>query len=190
QFMAFRADAAGRITHLLLGVDAFERLAWYESARVQVPLVGFAMVVFLSAVLGWTVAALARRLRGRHVDGEPGARLARGIAGVASLTGLGSVAAGAILQGRELRAPTIVYGTSAGLLAYVGLAHLAALAAIALPFFAARAWRRGWWARAGRAHYTLVTLAALYLVVGPGYWEQLGFPWGVGRSRPPPPVSA
>ncbi|MBW4523255.1 MAG: beta-lactamase family protein [Scytolyngbya sp. HA4215-MV1] len=45
--VAFREDNQGHITHLFIGADAFEKLAWYETTAFQTQLLGGCILIFL-----------------------------------------------------------------------------------------------------------------------------------------------
>jgi len=176
-YAVFREDADGRPTDLFLGINAFERLAWYQSGRVQVPLLQLSLLVFLSAFVGWPAAALGRRLRRRPTTAMPAARRARWIATLVSFASVALVISGVIVTQLMLQArvQSNLYGLTRVALIQLGVANLIAVLTVTLPVFAVQAWRRGWWSRLGRMHYTLVTAAALYFVLFLGYWNQLGF---------------
>lgn len=176
-YAAFREDAQGRITHVFVGISAFERLAWYESARQQVPLLGGCALVFLSAALGWPVVALIRRRRVRVADDTATAGLAAWIAGVVSWASVALLVSSQILLSLalQLKVRPLLHGMTPAVLANLCVANLIAVVTIALPVFTLLAWTRGWWSPIARMHYTLVTLAAVYFVLFLAYWNQLGF---------------
>jgi CubicO group peptidase (beta-lactamase class C family) len=68
-YVAFREDDSGEVTHLLVARTAFARLPWYETAPLQTGLLGFALLAFLSGALAWLVAILRGKGRGRHLGG-------------------------------------------------------------------------------------------------------------------------
>jgi hypothetical protein len=174
---AFREDAAGRITHLFLGVNALERLHWSDTAAVQMPLVGCSLLVFVSALVGWPTVRLVRRLRGRAARGIAAPPAAGRIAALVSFACVALVASSTVLfiLGMQLRVRNIFHGMSPWGLANLTLANLIAVLSVALSAYAVLAWRRRWWSRAARLHYTLVALAAAYFVMFLGYWNQLGW---------------
>jgi hypothetical protein len=47
-------------------IGAYERVPWYETAWVQLGVLGFCVVVFLSAFFIWPIRPLIRRLRGKN----------------------------------------------------------------------------------------------------------------------------
>jgi hypothetical protein len=62
--IAFGEGANGRITHLFARghtPGAFDKVAWYQNPLFHQALLGVCLLVFLTVVLGWSVAALIRR---------------------------------------------------------------------------------------------------------------------------------
>ena len=90
-YMAFRQDENGRITHLFYlagaewaGLGKFEKLLWYETVTFHLSLLGFLVLVFLSAGVIWPVGYLIRRLRKQPSQAARLARLAQLLAGLIS----------------------------------------------------------------------------------------------------------
>lgn len=52
---------------------------------------------------------------------------------------------------------------------------LAVLTTIGMVFFAVQAWRKGFWRLGRRIHYSLVTAAAVFMVVFYNYWNMIGW---------------
>ncbi len=61
--LAFRRDSQGRVTHLMVGTVAMERLAWYENATLHRALGISFLALFLSAWVGWPLYWLYSRRR-------------------------------------------------------------------------------------------------------------------------------
>lgn len=57
-FVAFRRDITGKITHMFVNRTAFEHLPVWESFEVQIGLLGFAVLVFALCALVWLYAAI------------------------------------------------------------------------------------------------------------------------------------
>jgi len=178
-YLAFREDQSGRITHLLVeAVDApftFERIAWYETAFAILGILLFDSVVFLSAILALPIGALVRRCRKRAP--EPGkTRSARWAAWLLSALGLFALVSWIVMFINALtRGADPVISNYIGLIVTLGAVHLALLLALILPYFAWRAWREKFWGGLSRIHYTLVTLAGLVFIWLAIYWNWLGF---------------
>lgn len=160
--LAFRQDGQGKITHLFLGnvpYMAYEKLAWHETPRFMLLLLGGCGLIFLSAVLGWPWAAFIAW--GAPRETTVGSRLATWLAWITSTAALAWMAAAAfVVQGAD----ELVYGAPP-LVDWMLWATpvIAALVAIVL-LFALVAWLRGYWRFSGRLHYTCVLLAGLGFV--------------------------
>lgn len=172
--LAFRTDAAGRPTHLFLSDRppvAYVRVGATDAIGFHVALLGLSVLLFLSAVVAWPSLRLWRWRTG----GEPPARrarLARWTAGLASLLAIGFLAGlVAVLAGTT----ALTTGPTALLRGVLVVGALAVVAGIATIGFAGFAWRRGFWSRVGRVHYSLVALAALAFGWLLWYWNLLGF---------------
>jgi CubicO group peptidase (beta-lactamase class C family) len=168
--LAFRADAAGNITHLFLGPDgAMVKLRWYETSTFHHAVAGISILVMLSALVVWPIVAF--RLRGRRGPESPprSARLLAWIMGLSFLLFFICVLQGA--------ADPQQFGFGVPSL----LQRALWLPLVAIPLFAAtawssfRSWKREYWSLAGRLHYSLVTVAGLALLGWLYYWNLLGF---------------
>jgi hypothetical protein len=175
-YVSFREDERGRITHMFgrIGEEpaTFEKVAWYERDTVQLGLIGFLLICFVS-VLAWPVTALIRRLRKRQAHDPRLARIARWLAFAMAILNLAFVVVFALvlMQGLSGARPYPPYWF-VGLLV---LPVLTALLSIALLGCTVLAWRDRYWSLVGRVHYSLVTLAALAFVWLANYWNLLGF---------------
>ena len=71
--LAFRENQAGEVTYGFVPLQntAFEKLAWYESAEVQMGTMGSLLLLFASAVVLWPLGAVVRRLRKRDRESNP-----------------------------------------------------------------------------------------------------------------------
>jgi hypothetical protein len=170
--IAFRADAQGQITYLFqnnVPINGFRKLAWYELIPLHYALLAGCVVLFLSALLVWPIAALIAR---RKAAPQPrGAGLARWLLwGISALDLLFLVLFVVSLQDLTLF-PTSLTKIALGLALLAAGLTLAALACTAL------AWRRGYWGIVGRTYYTLVTLGGLAFIWFLSQWNLLGFRW-------------
>ncbi|MFC3051621.1 serine hydrolase domain-containing protein [Kordiimonas pumila] len=52
---------------------------------------------------------------------------------------------------------------------------LIVLTTLGMVYFAVKAWREGFWRRGRQIHYTLVTLAAVFMVIFYYYWNMIGW---------------
>jgi CubicO group peptidase (beta-lactamase class C family) len=171
--IAFGKNARGRITHLYARVHtpgAFDKAAWYQTPAFHQALLAVCSLIFLTAVLGWPLAALIRRLVGRSRGLAPAVREARWLAfAVSGLNVLFLALAVALISTQPLQ-----FGvpTSVKVLFVVPLVTL--VITIGMPILGARAWGEPW-PRLGRVQYALVTVAAFAFSWFLNYWNLLGF---------------
>jgi hypothetical protein len=172
--IAFREDDQGRITHLfsdLTPMYTFERLAWYQTAGLNMALLAGCMLIFLTMIPAALVGAIRNR---RSKDGpkvEPRqARAARWIIfGICVLNLLFVV--GALLWNN----PKPMFGVAVAFQFVLGLGVLSAALTAAALVYTVLAWMNRYWGIASRLYYTLVTVAALAFVWFLNYWNLLGW---------------
>jgi hypothetical protein len=179
-YVAFREDENARVTHMYSGqryMGNYRKLAWYELAPLHCGLMAMFIIVFLLAFIGWGIVPLVRRLRGKS-DSTGLPRRATVLMGV-----FGTVSAlfsllwfpAVFLIGMQSGEPASAYGVTTPMRFVFVLAVIAAALAIGLAYFAWRAWRERYWTAARRIQYTVITVAALGLIVWTHYWNLLGF---------------
>jgi hypothetical protein len=174
-YLTVRQDEKGRITHLLVTVaeeGVLERVPWYETDTVQLVLIGFLLLAFLS-VLVWPARALIRSLRGQR--GQPcrlstWSRALAGLLGVLNLVFLAGLGVG-IVNSMKTMAPEI----PAYLPTLLVIPFLTGALAVAVLALAVLTWRRRICSFGGRLHYSLVVLAGVLFLWFAGYWNLLGF---------------
>jgi hypothetical protein len=175
--LVFREDGRGRITHLftdLMPEYAGVKLGWYETPGFNMVLAGASVLIFLSII---PVAGI-RFLRNRRLGGDRrpaprGARVAGWIIlGICLLNLL-------FLAGVALRfpptQPSELHGIPLITKIVMGLGVLAAVLTAGALVYMVLAWKNRYWGIAGRAYYTLVTLAAVAFVWFLNYWNWLGW---------------
>lgn len=169
----FKADASDRTTYaFLMPYNAMVKLTWYQTPAFHYFLLGFCVFLFISAVLGWPLAALSRILCRRKCEGVAAPKSARWLAGVMSglfvvfpLCVLGSVSN---LKALLLNVPPLFkFG--------LALPLIAVLLGVGVLFYMLKAWRKGYWTLCQRLHYTLVFVAALVFIWLLNYWNFLGW---------------
>ena len=139
---------------------AFEKLKWYETPSFNMALLFVCALVFLSTIL----VALIRFIRNRRRSGDPqptsgGARVADWIILGICILNL-SFLVGTVKWGN----PVPVYGISMIYQIVLGLGVLSAVLTVGALVYTVLAWKNSYWGIAGRAYYTLVTLAAVAFV--------------------------
>ena len=149
----------------------FERVPWYERARLHLSAGGLVAALLLSACVGWPAGALLCRVRGVTGERRPGARLAQWNALAVSallllfLVGLLRALTGDIMQ--------FMYGVPGSLSAVLWIPLASTALTVPLPIFAILAWRRQYWSLIGRVHFALVSAAATAAVPMLLYWNLL-----------------
>lgn len=160
--LAFREDESGRITHLFLGdlpAIALQRVAWYESPKLHLPLLAGCALIFLSAALGWPFVLLVTR--GRLIAGNPSSFMSllstwlAWIGCIVYLVFLGGI-------GFMVSDPNqIVYGLSPELEMLLLLPQVCVGIAALVFLCAMLSWGKRYWRFSGRVHYLLVALAGV-----------------------------
>lgn len=172
--LAFAEDESGRITSLFLGWPqplAMNRLAWYEAPAFHLGLLLFGVIAYLP-VVGWPVANLYRRLRGR-VPMSPLLRRTRLVGGFVG--GLSLL----FLLGMPVAVLTTFvdkyYMVSPAIKAMLSLPILNALLTIPLVILVVLLWRRREGSMFVRVQHTALALATVLWIPFLYYWRLLGF---------------
>ncbi len=169
-YVAFRADSAGRITHMFIDTTAADKLPTIETARFNSMLLGLIILIFLSALLVWPIAYFLKGHGPRAIKMERAARWFASASILFFLISLGSI--GAELSGDIYE---YAYGVPGRVALLLRLQYLVPLLVFGMVAFAVTAWRKNWWNIWGRIHYSIIALAALTLVPVLLYWRVLGF---------------
>jgi hypothetical protein len=175
--LVFREDDRGRITQAYTDLEpqyAFVKLAWYETPGFNIALALSSVLVFLSMI----PVAVIRYIRNRRLsgDGKPTSRGARAagwiLLGVCLLNLL-------FLVGVALKFPPVqpseLHSLSLLIKFTLGLGVLSAVLTVGALIYTVLAWKNRYWGIAGRAYYTLVTIAAVAFVWFLNYWNWLGW---------------
>ena len=175
--MVFREDDRGRITYLFIDLMpqyALVKLDWYETPGFNMALALSCVLVFLSMV----PVAVIRFIQNRRLSGErrPASRGARTagwiIQGICLLNLL-------FLVGVALKFPPVqpseLHSLSLITKITLGLGVLSAMLTVGALVYTVLAWKNSYWSIAGRAYYTLVTIAAVAFVWFLNYWNWLGW---------------
>lgn len=167
-YMAFRQEAGGRISHMFQSDSVFgvlEKLAWYETNAFQLTLVIFCTLVFLSAV----VVGLIRRIRKlRKFNMAQFLAILVSTLNLAFLIGMGLVLSGADFW-------ELFFGLPMSAIALLLIPPLTTGLTLGLLIFAVMAWKNQSWSLIGRLHYSLITLAGCGFIFFLSYWNLLGF---------------
>jgi len=166
-YIAFRADEAGRIRYLFLLRTAFMRLPWYESYPVQMGLLGFSLVTFITALVGWVVTGIKRRGKDYGLSGS------LSLLFVGFLIGLGLLIGPVFASDEPPWA--LMFAPSPALLVLLALPLVGVLATLLLAWQVFRAWkekRSGWFVR---IHNTLILVASIAFLFFLHTWNLLGY---------------
>jgi len=176
--LIFVEDEQGNITYGSVNSVprlAIEKMAWYETPGLHMPLLMVTVLVFISFLIATPISTIRNRRRGGDAKPQPGpARSARWLAvGVSGLLVL--FTAGLFIYMGGLQWYTILFGVPLFIKALLVLPVLAAVLTVGALVFTALAWKDGYWGVAGRVHYTLVTIAALAFIWSLNFLNLLGW---------------
>jgi len=167
--IAFRADGAGNVTHLVHTVGSYAKLQWYETSTFHQAVAGICLLMMLTALVAWPIVAFCKRGR-RGPESPP--RIARLMAWIMGLLFLLFFIC--VLQ-NAANPRQFAFGVPSLLKMALWLPLLAIPLFAATAWFSIRAWNRKYWSLAGRIHYSLVSAAGLTLLGWLYYWNLLGF---------------
>ena len=170
--LVFRENQAGEVTYgsVSLQNTAFERLAWYESAGVQLGTLGSLLLLFVSAVVLWPLGALIDRLRKRSPAPDPARRRALWVGWIASVLNLVFSVAILMSFGEGL-----VHGVALAIRVILVIPIITSILSLAFLALAVSAWMRGQWSLVSRLYYSLIALASVLFILFAGYWNMLGW---------------
>lgn len=177
--LAFEGSPEEGYSHLFvsdLPPVAFERAGWRYSAGLHLALLALVLVALVSLPVAMLVRYVAQR-RFAEVPPLRGAERWVRWAGVGILAVLVAFVMAAGAGAGDMEAFLAGEGETA-LRSALTLSLLLIPLAMVVAAGAVQAYRRGWWGRFGRVHFSAVAVAALLLVAGLGYWNLLGW-WNV-----------
>jgi CubicO group peptidase (beta-lactamase class C family) len=172
----FLEDERGRVTHMALGPETYERLAWYETVRAQRAFLGGFLLAFLIAATAWPAGALLRRRRGPAAGRPSPLGWARALPTTVAALNLGLLLAlvwilpGASDLGLEYRVP-------AWLVALLVVPIATTTLTSGMVAVGALAWRQPAWSARERAGYALLVAVAVAFIPFLRYWNLLGVRW-------------
>ncbi len=158
--LAFREDAAGNITHMFMGIEAYERLPWYTSTNIQAGFIVIMLVVLLSIFF--------RRQPVSSRDIKVSVITARLLAGLNLL-----FLAGVVLVFLSYQVE-LAYGMPvlAKLLFIVPFGSLALT--VAVIYYCVRIWMERNSTFSYRLHYSIFTICAAGFITFLNYWNLMG----------------
>ena len=167
----FQRGTDGKISYMhfnSIPIFAYERLAWYETSMFHLLIFGACYVLLLTALLAALIGFFRRRERGSPCSRLPG--LARLWAFALSFVFLLVPAAVSLYSKLDYKSPFPFY-----MVVTLAIILAASIMVAGPAIFTVLAWRRRFWSRAGRIHYTLITVALVGMVWLMYYWRLLGF---------------
>jgi CubicO group peptidase (beta-lactamase class C family) len=173
--LVFKEDDRGRVTVAFAGDlphMALLKLKWYEQPMCHYVLIGFCILFFTIAAVGWPVAMLTRKICRRKVEGNPAPKAARLLAGLMS---------GCFLVFLVLLVASFanIYEAMFGVprLFKIALAFplIGALLGVGVLGFTVLAWAKKYWYGCRRLTYTLVLLAAVAFLWVLYFYNLLGW---------------
>lgn len=177
-YTAFGENKHGKIEFafnpLFPKIGPYEKISWYESVWVQLGIVVFCTIMFLSAFIMYPVRAIIQRLRGKSTKFKRQLNAAWVIVGTVGTLNL------IFLIGLPLSLYVIgfwklIYGVPTVVIGLLTLPLITTFLTLALLIFSIVIWKYKYWSIFSRLHYSLVTLAALIFVPFLTYWNLLGF---------------
>lgn len=165
QQIVFETSDNGQ-NYFIAGEAAIIKARWYETQALHFSIFGSSLSILLLTLIGWGVAAIMRRIKKRPPE-EKSPRMAR-ISGITYtlllllfIVGLAAI----LLQSDPAFAvPMFLIGAPTALPFVLFIPFLVVLAGVAMLVFMVIAWRKGFWNRLSRLHYTLITLAAWAII--------------------------
>lgn len=158
--------------HMNGGVFRFTSALRGDVGALALP--AFLAVVFLLAAVGWPIAFVARRLRGRNTAtaSAPGQAVARPLAGLAAVSALIFFAGlvFTIMQTAAMNPYVLAFGVPGHAAWLFMLPWVVMLLTVGTVVLAIQSWRQGWWTRAARVRYTIVAGACVGFVAFVATW--------------------
>ena len=176
-YLAFRENERGEVTHMFIGTEAYEKLAWYETPTFQKKLFAFFPLAFLVAAVTGGLLYAAGQLRSSRSRRAPANRpehLAYFIAISVSVLNL-SFLVGLGYFGRGVDAYSYLYGMPAVIIGLLFIPLLTTALSAVLVVITSLSLKRGLPSQLGRAYFSLTTILALTFIPFLHYWSLLGF---------------
>ena len=169
--IAFRADSGGGVMRAYFDPTVHtEPVPWNESRGLWFPLLGLALAVFLSVLIG-----TGYRRRAIRAMPAPARRAQWLAAGAGAWLFLTLLAAGLVIATYRM---TILERIPLALELVLAMPVVFALLTILIVVAAARAWRGRWWSLGRRLHFTAVALSALAVTWFLVQFNVLGWQFG------------
>lgn len=179
--MVFREDESGKVDFLCLEnvpVFAFERVPWYATYPVA-DWVKRAGILILLTVLAWPLMAVFRRVYGVNSDDENDrpfyARMVAGLAAITYLVFALFLLPAAVGDEALMTAYTMERTAPLMLSAIMTLPVVGVVLTVVAALFLIPVWKRQYWNRWHRAHYTLVVIGLFLMTWWTNHWNLFVF---------------
>jgi hypothetical protein len=166
-YVAFGEYEDGEVDYMFVSRTALMRVPWIETFPVQMSLLGFSLIIFVTALLGWLVSAVKRQGRMYALSGFVSLIYLGFLVGLGLL--LAPVFAGADPPWALSFAPPTV------LLVLLALPLVGVVAVLPLAWQVVRSWREKHPNRFVRVHNTLTLAASLSFLFFLNTWNLLGY---------------
>ena len=164
-YLAFKTNLQGQVTHMFRGINAWEKLPWYATRPFHFSLVVFCVLVFL-------IGTVASFLPGFDFTISSGESIAKILFTLVSWLNLAFIVGFALVSSDR---NGLAYGVPLKLILLLCIPLITCLIAIALFSITLTAWFYGYWSWLERLVYSLTTTASLIFVWFLWYWNLLGF---------------
>ncbi|MGD8404164.1 MAG: serine hydrolase [Anaerolineales bacterium] len=166
-YVAFGEDEAGKVNYLFVSRTALMRVPWIETFPVQMGLLGFSLIVFFTALIGWLVMAFKRQGKSYALSGSVS------LIYIGFLVGMGLLLA-PVFAGAD--PPwALSFAPPTALLVLLALPLVGIAVTLLLAWQVIRSWKErrfGWFVR---IHNTLILVASLSFLFFLHTWNLLGY---------------
>ena len=177
QTLAFTIE--GNMVTSQMPSNSFEPLPWYQLPLLHLIALGIAAAGLLAVLIASPVRAVVGKVKKAERRDGAGARTARLIAWLAAASlAMFSIAFAIVSADANKLAELPLTGSPALSFALNTMSVMTALTLVMLVF-AICSWIRRWWATATRISYSLLTVAALVIVVIAIHYRLIGVPFVV-----------
>jgi hypothetical protein len=166
-YVAFGEDEDGKVNYMFVQRTALMRVPWIETFPVQMSLLGFSLITFVTALLGWLVMAFKCQGKSYMLSGIVS------LIYVGFLTGMGLLLA-PVFAGAD--PPwTLSFAPPTALLVLLALPLIGVAVTLLLAWQVVRSWkekRSNWFVR---IHNTLILTASVSFLFFLHTWNLLGY---------------
>jgi CubicO group peptidase (beta-lactamase class C family) len=174
-YIAFHEDDNDRITHLVFGTAACKKLSWYQTTVFQLGLIGFFVLIFLSACIGSLLPVLGLQLL--EIPQLP--QLLAGLTSALNLVFL----IGLAIAVSKIDQWEFVYSVPPVLAVLLVIPLVTTILTIGLPISGALTWRSECWSLIGRLHYSLIIVSTLIFIPLLHHWNLLGIRFSRAHAK-------